>query len=465
MSRRPSTSIHRRDLLRGFGALGLVWAAPVLVAACGGSTPAASTPAPAANTPAVAASAPTTAVATPTAAPQAAASTPASSAQATLTFWKSPHSPQEDQLWQPILGDFQKQNPSIQVTHTVIPWADFDTKFTAGFASGQPPDVFYMPDEWIPKYASQGQMIDLGTFATTGKLTDQYPQVFWTSCTYKGKPYGIPFLAVVQGILINQSLFDSAGVAIPKTWDDIRAAAKKLTDTAKGTYGLNLNDQNATAPILATAGATVMSADLHQIAANSDAGVQSWTVSFQNIGATDKAMVPLSFSADQVTSLSLKGKIAMMWQEESQIVAQYRKQAPDMKLDVIPLPKVDGTSGHESAWYNVGFMCESQQTKFAQQGQQLITFLSTKDVQQRYVIAGVDLVPAMKGVTPTNLDPVVAKYLTFIPEGIGPTVSTHWPDVKIKLQQTAQAVISGQKPAKQALDEFASAINSELDGN
>jgi ABC-type glycerol-3-phosphate transport system substrate-binding protein len=136
-----------------------------------------------------------------------------------------------------------------------------------------------------------------------------------------------------------------------------------------------------------------------------------------------------------------------------------------MKLDVIPLPKIDGTSGHESAWYNVGFMCQAQQTKYAQQAGQLISFLSTKDVQQRYVITGVDLVPAMKDVTPKNLDPVVAKYLTFIPEGIGPTVSTHWPDVKLKMLQAAQAVISGQKTAKQSLDEFASTINPELDGN
>lgn len=473
IQRTPSRALSRRRFLAAsvFGSV----AASGLLAACGGSAPSAApaaTSAPAAAP--TAASVPTAAGAAPTTAAPAAAPTtaaaPTSAAQATtaavtLNFWKSPHSQQEDQLWQPILTNFESQHPGIKVVHTVIPWNSFDPKFTAAFASGDPPDVFYMPDEWIPKYASQGQMTDLTSLISGEGLKDKYVAQFWGSCTYKGKTYGIPFLAVVQAILINQSLFQSAGLAVPKTWDDIRAAAKKLTDPSKGTYGMHIDGQNTPPPLLAAGGTTVLSEDLTKVAANAAGGVAAFTQAYQNIGAQDKSMVPLSFTADQLTDLRLKGKIGMMWQEESSIVAQFRKQAPTMQLDVIPLPKVDGTSGHDSAWYNVGYMCLSAQGHHLQQATDLLNALITKDVQQTYVIDGVNLIPGMAGVQPANLDPVVAKYLTFIPQGVGPTTSVHWPDVKQKLLQASQAIISGQKTAKQALDDYANEVGSELDGN
>lgn len=457
----------RRSMLRGLLAVGGA-AMLVPLAACGGTSAATVASTTASASVSISSGNGSTGGKVSTAATTNAAPTPAAggapTSQVTLTFWKSPHSSQEEQLWQPLLTAFEQQHPGIKVHHTVIPWSSFDPKFTAAFASGQPPDVFYMPDEWIPKYASQGQMADLSSLISRENLKKQFVPVFWNSATYQGKIYGIPFLAVVQAILINQSLFDAQGVATPKTWDDIRIAAKKLTSSANGTYGMSINDQNAPPPILTTGGTTVLSQDLRKVAANASGGIAAWTAVYQDIGAQDKSMVPLSFTSDQLTALSLKGKIGMMWQEESSIVAQFRKQAPTMKLDVIPLPKVAGTGGHDSAWYNVGYMCMAAQSAHPQQATALLNFLVTKAVQEKYVIAGVDLIPAMQGVTPAHLDPVVAKYLTFISEGTGPTASVHWPDVKQKLLQASQAVISGQKTAKQALDQYASDVNPELDG-
>lgn len=466
MSGQISVNTGRRRVLRAFG-LSAAALASGLLAACAGGAPAPSTGSASAGSTATPAPKTTSATAPGTAT---SASRPASAAtvvgtKTRITFWKSPHSAHEEQLWQPILNGFQQQHPGIQVTHTVIPWGSFDAKFTAAFASGEPPDVFYMPDEWIPKYASQGQMADLSTIVKSEQLTDNYPAVYWSGSTYKGKIYGIPFLAVVQALLVNQSLFEAEGVAIPKTWEEIRAAAKRLTNPSKGTYGLEMNNFNATVAALAMGGAKVFSDDLRKIAANAPGGVKAWTTSYENIGAQDKSMLPLSFTADQILGLNLKGKVGMMWQEESSIVAQFRKQAPDMKLNVIPLPKVDGTDGHASAWSNVGFMCIAAQTQHQQQATDLLNYLSTKDVQEKYVIGGVDLIPAMKDVKAPNLDPVVATYLTFISGSVGPPPSTHWPDVKQKLLQASQAVISGQKTAKQALDELASGVNPELDGN
>ena len=49
----------------------------------------------------------------------------------------------------------------FKVDYQVIPWASVDEQYTAAFAAGSPPDVFYLPDEWYPKYVNQGQIADI----------------------------------------------------------------------------------------------------------------------------------------------------------------------------------------------------------------------------------------------------------------------------------------------------------------
>jgi len=71
----------------------------------------------------------------------------------------------------------------------------------------------------------------------------------------------------------------------------------------------------------------------------------------------------------------------------------------------------------------------------------------------------------MKGVAPKDVDPVVAKFLSYLPMGSGTQVSVNWREVTVALQQEAEAIWSGQKTAKQALADFETMINPILDGN
>ena len=50
--------------------------------------------------------------------------------------------------------------------------------------------------------------------------------------------YGVPFHGWVQGIWYRADWFEEAGLAPPRTWPDILAAAKRFTDPEKGRYGI-----------------------------------------------------------------------------------------------------------------------------------------------------------------------------------------------------------------------------------
>jgi len=380
-----------------------------------------------------------------------------------LTFWKPPHGPDAD-LFKPLLDEFTNQNAGYKVTHKVIPWGSVDEQFTAAFAGGNPPDIFYLPDEWYPKYVKQGQIADLSSIAA--ELQSNYDPNVWVIGAYRGKQYGIPFLGVIHAILLNMTLFESAGLAIPQTWEEIRAAAKALTDPASGTYGIQLTTwQTFTVPLLAAGGTRLLSDDLTKATANTPGGVAAFETVFEKIGQEDKSSVPLGFTNDQANALALEGKIGMMWREQSGIKAVWRKQKPDIKLDVIPMPKIEGTQGQPSVWTNVGFLFMAEGSKSKEAALGLLKFLASKSVQEEYVIKGVDLMSPMKGVAPKDVDPVVAKFLSYLPMGSGTQVSVNWREVTVALQQEAEAIWSGQKTAKQALADFETVIKPVLDGS
>jgi ABC-type glycerol-3-phosphate transport system substrate-binding protein len=108
------------------------------------------------------------------------------------------------------------------------------------------------------------------------------------------------------------------------------------------------------------------------------------------------------------------------------------------------------------------FMAENSEHK--DQAAELIRFLADRHVQEEYVLKGVDLMSPMKGVVVEDPDPVVAKFLSFLPYGVGTEMSVHWIDATQSLVQEAQAVRTGQKSAEDALNDVKDTVEGVLDG-
>ncbi len=209
-----------------------------------------------------------------------------------------------------------------------------------------------------------------------------------------------------------------------------------------------------------------MSDDLNEVTANSPGGVAAWQTALEGIAWEDQSAVPVGFTADQREDLALNGKIGMMWREESDIKSVWRQEAPDIELEVIPLPKVEGTDGQPAVWTNVGFLFVAENSPHKEEAVELLRFLADQKVQEQYVIEGVDLMSPMKGVeTPAEeVDPIVEKYLSYLPHGVGTQISVHWREATEALVQEAQAVMTGQKTAEQALADFEATVEPVLDG-
>lgn len=403
------------------------------------------------------------------AAPQTGSEGEAAAAPSEVLFWKSPHSEQEAELWAPLLDQFMDENPGVTVEHQVIPWASVDEQYTAAFAAGEPPDVFYLPDEWYPKYVNQGQIADITDFI--GDWEDQYTTAGWAGVTYKGGTWGAPFLGVAQGWILNMNLFNERGVSVPTNWEEFREAAAALTDVDAGIYGaapfvLGWGSWIIYVPLLATAGAQVLSDDLLSVGFNNEGGVAAFRTLYEEIGWTDQSTTPLGFSDDQNNQLSLQGNVGMQWQETHRIKAVWREQAPDLELATVPMFQLTD-AGMPASWANIGFMFIAEQSSDNQGAFAFLEYLSSDMIQVEYVQKGVDLLPLKQGIEPLpDADPLVTEIESWLAQGwgVGSQISVRWREATEALKQEAEAVISGIKTAEEALADAEATIAPFLDG-
>ncbi|GAA2314969.1 sugar ABC transporter substrate-binding protein [Nonomuraea roseoviolacea subsp. roseoviolacea] len=144
-----------------------------------------------------------------------------------------------------IVDEWNKANPTIQVTYVQGSWDNVNDQLVTQFAGGTAPDVIHNDSPALSGFASDGYLLDLSD-KLPAELKSDIPQKSWDTVTFddgKGKQgvYGVPFLQESQVIIANKKLLDGAGVRIPTpdnpwTWDEFSAAAKKMTKG--GTFGV-----------------------------------------------------------------------------------------------------------------------------------------------------------------------------------------------------------------------------------
>src|SRR6185312_7937820 len=145
-----------------------------------------------------------------------------------LTFagWSS--GADEDALDQQMADKFNATHTGIHVTWTVIN-GDYGQAMTARFAAHNAPDVFYVDSSVIGSWIKQGVIAPLNGLVkkTHFKTKPFYPKLL--AAFKKGsKIYGFPKDWSPLATETNNALLKQAGVKAPKTWKQLKAAAKTI---------------------------------------------------------------------------------------------------------------------------------------------------------------------------------------------------------------------------------------------
>ncbi len=126
----------------------------------------------------------------------------------------------------------------------VIVASDLGQQLAQGFASGNPPDIFYLGNDQVATYAKAG---DLAPLDGLKNIKAFYPSLK-AAYTVGGHLYAAPKDFSTLGLVINTASWKSAGLtskSYPTTWAQLAAVAKKLT---KGRPGRPLHEPRVPPP-------------------------------------------------------------------------------------------------------------------------------------------------------------------------------------------------------------------------
>jgi multiple sugar transport system substrate-binding protein len=126
---------------------------------------------------------------------------------------------------------FQKANPDIEVTATESKWEA--KTFAARLAGGQLETVFLVPLTEPQGLIKRRQAADITAETKQLPHAADLEQRAMAPVTADGKTYGLPTSMFALGLIYNRDLFVKAGLnpdTPPKTWDEVRTAAKAIHD-------------------------------------------------------------------------------------------------------------------------------------------------------------------------------------------------------------------------------------------
>lgn len=193
-----------------------------------------------------------------------------------LSSWRYASFDQEVKPWEAVLAQWNTENPGIQVELQTFPIdAYLDTTLTSAFAAGIGPDLFIV---------SPGQSLNLVNAGVAAPLDDIMADVkagfrpnALAAVTVDGHVISLPYEMEPVALYYRTDLLEKAGVQPPTTWDELLAAAEKLTtkdrsgiliETGPGAY-----EAFTWYPFLWQGGGDVVNADWTQSQMSSDAAV------------------------------------------------------------------------------------------------------------------------------------------------------------------------------------------------
>jgi multiple sugar transport system substrate-binding protein len=145
----------------------------------------------------------------------------------------------EHTQWGEILTTCGK-SAGVKVEQTSVPGASLIPKVLQQASSRTLPDLLMLDNADLQQIAQTGALTPLDQY---GVDSSGFAKGILSAGTYKGRVYGLaPYVSTVA-LFYNKDMLAKAGVAVPRTWDELKTAAAKLT--RPGRYGMAV-DANAT---------------------------------------------------------------------------------------------------------------------------------------------------------------------------------------------------------------------------
>ena len=129
------------------------------------------------------------------------------------------------------LDTFEEENPGMTVDVISLSWGQAFEKLSMMIAGGKYPDVIEMPDFWLSRYVSGGQIADMTPFLENVSFDDDIEEDTFKYGSIRDRVYTIPYGYYLRAMIYNKKLFKQAGIEKPPlTMDEFYQTAAKLSE-------------------------------------------------------------------------------------------------------------------------------------------------------------------------------------------------------------------------------------------
>ncbi len=143
----------------------------------------------------------------------------------------------EAEAMQKLVDEFMAQNPGVNVTLDVVPYATIDEQLPVQVETGEGPDLARITNFG----AYQGKLLDLRDyFSDAAYYEANFPAPILEALGYGGFPDGV----TVTGPYVNKTLFDQAGVDLPgegTTWEEWTALTQQVAEATGVQYAISID--------------------------------------------------------------------------------------------------------------------------------------------------------------------------------------------------------------------------------
>ena len=152
-----------------------------------------------------------------------------------ITFWST-----KEDCFPELCEEFTRET-GIKVNATYMGgYDDMVNKVMAGIAGKKLPDVAQLGQRHgLAQMYDSGYLLPVEDYISKDIMDDILPG-FWKRFTYKDKKVILPFQNSMPMLYYNKTMFDQAGVPVPKTMEDVVSAAKEIKDVT-GNYGFTFH--------------------------------------------------------------------------------------------------------------------------------------------------------------------------------------------------------------------------------
>lgn len=392
-----------------------------------------------------------------------------------LTFWHTYNDP-EEVILREVIKKWEVLNPKYTVRPVRIPFDGHKPKLRTALTVGQGPDMARVDWSFVCELARKNAVVDLGTQGFES-IRAQYLPAALGACNVGGKYYGLPDQSNCVAMFYNRQMFREAGLlpplakegstsvptdefetVVPKTWEEFIEVGKKLTDESKGQYAFAmLNTLWWNLVFFNTYGARIISEDGTSCVIDSEAAVKAVEM-MASLFATHKieagAWRPGAISPEQGF---VNGKYAMILMGPWNL-SKFKNTKLDFGVGLIP----GGTAGSST---NVGGtdVVVFKGSKHVEASYSFLTFFTNAENQVRWCTE-LNQLPINLGAY--DLVKFEDKHLmTFMEQmkhaGPNPVVKD-FGLLEDLVNPEIEAVLSGQKNAKDALGSAAKKIQERL---